>query len=119
MENLPYKQTDKEFRKLQQKFEFRKSIELRSDEKLGTNFQHAKTFITDKARIMQTANLGYAAFFNNREFFFISYNPLVRDNLKMLFEKDRNGEQIQPEDIHPNVLFCPIDCRYKIETLIS
>jgi phosphatidylserine/phosphatidylglycerophosphate/cardiolipin synthase-like enzyme len=37
----------------------------------------------------------------------------------MLFEKDWKGEQIQPSDIHPNILFCPIDCRYKIEQLMK
>lgn len=37
----------------------------------------------------------------------------------MLFEKDWKGEQVQPSDIHPNILFCPIDCRYKIEQLIK
>lgn len=37
----------------------------------------------------------------------------------MLFEKDWKGEQVLPSDIHPNILFCPIDCRYKIEQLFK
>lgn len=80
---------------------------------------HAKTFLLDDAFIIQTANLGYAAFFNNREFFFISHDPIIKENLEKLFAKDRAGQKVEPEDIHPNVLFCPIDCRHKTETILS
>jgi hypothetical protein len=48
-----------------------------------------------------------------------SENKDIMDNLKMLFEKDRNGQKIQENDIHPNLLFCPINCRNKIEYLIK
>src|SRR4029079_12862291 len=66
-----------------------------------------------------TANLTYPSFFNNREFFFLSYDPTIQANLKELFAKDRAGQKILAADIHPNLLICPIDCRSKIETLLS
>jgi phosphatidylserine/phosphatidylglycerophosphate/cardiolipin synthase-like enzyme len=37
----------------------------------------------------------------------------------MLFDKDRNGHRIDPQDIHPNLVFCEVDCRHKVTELIS
>lgn len=51
---------------------------------------HAKTFLTEDAFIIQTANLTYSSFFSNREFFLISHNPLILANLKSIFAKDRS-----------------------------
>lgn len=53
------------------------------------------------------------------EHFFITDNTLIRDNLVSLFDKDWNGITITPEDIHPNLLVCPIDCRAKIMDMIA
>lgn len=119
MENEPYGWTTKEFTKLQKLFTWRDFIDLHTDELLRDNFMHAKTFLTDNAFIIQTANLSYSSFFNNREFFFLSYDPTILANLQMLFDKDRIGETIQPDEIDPNLLICPIDCRYKIEMILS
>ncbi len=119
MENEPYGWTTKEFLKLQKIFTGRSHIDIASDEKLGTNFQHAKTFLTDNAFIIQTANLSYSSFFTNREFFLISHNSILLENLQHLFEKDWQWKKLLAEEIHPNLLICPIDCRYKIETLLS
>lgn len=109
----------KNFAKLQKLFTGQTYMELQSDKKLNDNFMHAKTFITDNAFIMQTANLTYSSFFNNREFFFVSHDAAIHNNLAELFQKDHDGIPIKSTDILPNVIFCPIDCRYKIETLIS
>ncbi len=109
----------KNFIKLQKLFTGQTYMDLQSDKKLHDNFMHAKTFITDDAFIIQTANLTYGAFFNNREFFFVSHDSAIRQNLAELFQKDHDGIPITSSDILPNVVFCPIDCRHKIETLIS
>ena len=114
-----YGDNSKSFQKLQKLFTGVYSINLHSDELLKDNFMHAKTFLTDDAFIIQTANLGYAGFFNNREFFFISHDQRIRANLKKLFAKDRTGQKIVPEDIEPELLICPIDCRQKTEYIVS
>jgi len=33
--------------------------------------------------------------------------------------KDREGHDIDMKDIHPNLVFCGIDCRYKITELLQ
>lgn len=119
MENELYGNNGKNFQKLQKTFTGKYSIAIHSDELLRDNFMHAKTFLTDKAFIIQTANLGYPSFFRNREFFFISHDVLILENLRVIFAKDRAGQKLLPEDIHPNLLICPIDCRHKITTLLS
>lgn len=44
-------------------------VKLFSDKKLGVNFVHAKTFVGDKIRAIQTANLTHSAFMKNIEHF--------------------------------------------------
>ena len=119
IENKQFGNDTKAFTKLQKLFTGRTFADIQSDEKLNDNFMHAKTFLTDEAFMIQTANLTYSSFFSNREFFFISYDPIIHANLQALFVKDWSGEKLSPSDIHPNLLICPIDCRHKIETLIS
>ena len=119
VENKQFGNDTKAFTKLLKIFTGRTFADIQSDEKLNDNFMHAKTFLTDDAFIIQTANLTYSSFFSNREFFFISYDPIIHSNLQALFVKDRSGEKLNPSDIHPNLLVCPIDCRHKIEILIS
>lgn len=94
-------------------------IQIRNDDKLHTNFVHAKTFVSDHFFIIQTANLTNSAFNDQREYYILWQDLSVVGNLKTLFEKDREWDRIAPDDIHPNVLFCPIDCRHKITTLIN
>lgn len=94
-------------------------IQVRNDDKLHTNFVHAKTFVSDHFFIIQTANLTNSAFNDQREYYILGQDMSVVANLKMLFEKDREGARITPDDIHPNVLFCPVDCRHKITSLIN
>ena len=89
-------------------------IQVQNDGKLRTNFMHAKVLLSEDFYIIQTANLGFDAFFRQREYYVAGRDPAILANLKMLFEKDRNGESIQAEDIHPNLIVCPIDCREKI-----
>lgn len=90
IENKQYGSDTKAFAKLQKLFTGRTFADIQSDEKLNDNFMHAKTFLTDDAFIIQTANLTYSSFFSNREFFFLSYDPVIQSNLKAIFAKDRS-----------------------------
>lgn len=94
-------------------------IQVRNDAKLHTNFVHAKTFVTSGFYIIQTANLTNSARTRQREYYIIGHNPQIIANLQMLFDKDRNGHRIDPQDIHPNLVFCEVDCRHKVTELIS
>ncbi|HMY80591.1 MAG TPA: phospholipase D-like domain-containing protein [Candidatus Absconditabacterales bacterium] len=93
-------------------------IQVRNDDKLHTNFVHAKVFISAYRAIIQTANLTHSAFERQREHYIITHDPRIISNLHMIFNKDRSGLTLQSNDIHPNLLVCPIDCRHKIETLL-
>ena len=46
-------------------------------------------------------------------------NKNIQANIEKLFQKDWNWEHISKKNIHPNILFCPIDCREKIEFLLK
>lgn len=94
-------------------------IQVRNDAKLHTNFVHAKTFVSSWFYIIQTANLTHSARNKQREYYIVGHNPQIIANLQMLFDKDRNGQRVDAEDIHPNLVFCEIDCRHKITELIS
>lgn len=94
-------------------------IQTKNDQKLHTNFVHAKTLISQDFYIIQTANLTYSAFHNQREYFVIGTNSEINQNLKDLFRLDWDGHRIHSKDIHPNIVFCPTDCRHKITTLLS
>lgn len=91
-----------------------RGIQVQNDSKLHTNFIHAKVLMSEDFYIIQTANLGFDAFNRQREYYIAGKDPSILANLKMLFEKDRKGEAIKSEDIHPNLIVCPIDCREKI-----
>lgn len=67
---------------------------------------------------IQTANLTQSAF-KNREYFLVGNDPVIWENLRTLFLKDREWEEIYPDDIHPNILVCPINCREVLESLIA
>jgi cardiolipin synthase len=95
-----------------------RGIQVRNDAKMHTNFIHAKTLVSDNFYVIQTANLTYGGFNDQREYYVIGNDPYILNNLKLLFEKDRRGEEIRPEDIHPNLIVCPIDCREKITWLL-
>jgi cardiolipin synthase len=40
-------------------------------------------------------------------------------NLQQLFNADRKGKPLKSNQIHPNILVCPINCRHVIQSLIS
>jgi cardiolipin synthase A/B len=90
-----------------------------SDLGLGTNFVHAKTFVTSQWAIIQTANLTEWGFNKSREYYTQITNSWVVANIQALFDADRKGKPLKPSQIHPNILVCPINCRTKIQALIK
>lgn len=94
-------------------------IQVKNDSLLWTNYVHAKWFISSDYFIIQTANLTNGGFNSSREYYFISENKQILDSLKIIYDKDWIGQKISPSDIHPNLLICPIDCRVKIQDLLS
>ena len=119
LEDHPLGITGNVFAKIESTFSGPYAIALHPGSSLGVTFTHVKTFVTDSSFIIETANLDYSSFAKNREFFFVSSNPVIRENLESLFSKDRSGDQIKPSDIQPNLLICPIDCRAKTTALLS
>ena len=95
------------------------NIAIQSDRKLHTNFVHAKTFLWESGFIIQTANLTHSSFEKNREYFWVSRDNEIHDNLKKIFESDRTWHPVTSSEIHPNLLICPINCRSKIVYLLQ
>lgn len=118
LENERYQQYHNDFNTLRDEW-LGTDIGLQSDYKMGVNYTHAKTFITDTLSIIQTANLTHSSFFKNREHFFITSNTEVRESLLSLFTQDREGNHIDVESIYPNLLICPVDCKSKLLALLS
>lgn len=89
------------------------------DDRLGIQFQHAKTFITDDKFIIQTANLTYSSFNKNREMFFLGSDTGVVKSLQNVFYNDWMSQKTLPNDLHPNLVICPINCRDRVESLLQ
>lgn len=94
-------------------------IQIKNDSELGTNFIHAKSFVTDDAFIVSTANLWYPWFFQNREYWFISRDPDVVAAMKFVFERDWNWEFIRSRRLPEWVVMCPINCRDSLTMLLE
>lgn len=119
VENSTYGNNTKDFEKLQTALRG-KSIEIRTDEHLGTNFMHAKAMLIDDEKFMiSSANLTYPSFRNNREYRFISSHSGVAQSLVTIFGKDWIGEAILSGDIAEHLLVCPVNCRSKIEQALA
>ncbi len=119
VEDNKYQQFQNTLKVLIQEFSWYQNIQLKSDKQMGTQYQHAKVNLIDSGFIIQTANLTKSSFASNREHFFQSYDSGVRNSLKNIFDKDRNGQKLTIKDIHPNLVVCNINCRGVIEQLLS
>jgi len=120
-EDRPYWWENSTYEKFASKFE-RDGWEVRSDWdlKLGTNFNHTKTFLIDwTIAVISTANITYSSMFRNREYRFVTSDVSIVENITYLFNKDWNQKSINKNDIHDALLVCPIDCRDKIEKQIN
>lgn len=118
LENRTYWNNSKNWSSFIQKVDW-SPVQVQSDEQLGTNFVHAKTFVTDDTVVISTANLWYQWFRNNREYRFETSDDLVVENIKRLHQQDREDKTIHPVDIHPAIRFCPVNCRKKLTKMIS
>lgn len=104
---------------LVQHFRGNDNIVLLPDTSLGVQFQHAKTFVTDKHFIIQTANITYSSYNKNRELFFFGTHSWVLQSLQKIFDNDRMQKSFQSWDIHPNIVICPINCRQRLDALLQ
>lgn len=128
VEDQKYQQYSNDFKKLQKDFSDT-NIVLTPDKNLKVTYTHAKTFVGDKTRIIQTANLNRTSFVENREHFFLWTDETIRKNLIALFELDQQvikdkkpyiwKYQTLLESFSPNLLVCPLNCRQIIESLLS
>lgn len=118
MENYKYKQYQNTWNKIEEEFGNYENFQIENDNKMGTNYIHSKINLLDDAFWIQTANLTHSSFFKNREHFFYSENQEILENLEYIFDKDFVWDEIYPEEIHPNLLICNINCRDKIEELL-
>lgn len=94
-------------------------VQVKNDDALGTNYIHAKSFVTDDAFIVSTANLWYPWFFSNREYRFVSRDPELVAAMQYVFERDWEGSRILARWLPDGVVMCPINCRTSIMNLLS
>jgi phosphatidylserine/phosphatidylglycerophosphate/cardiolipin synthase-like enzyme len=129
VEQDKYKQYADDFGNLKKEFADFSNITLLSDRNLNINNMHAKTFVGEKWRVIQTANLNRTSFYDNREHFFFSTDEIIRQNLLDLFaldsktildKKKHKAEYLTlTQHLSPNLLVCPLDCRQKLEFLLN
>lgn len=117
-EDKKYQQYADTYKQVVDFFAWIANVQVKSDADLWTNFLHTKLKLTDTHYSIQTANLTQSAF-KNREYFLVGNDPIIWENLHTLFLKDWEWEKIYPEDIHPNILVCPINCREVLELMIA
>jgi len=119
LENNIYNAYQNFFKQLQNNFSGNQNVQIRSDDHMGTTYVHSKITLNEDAFRIQTANLTKSSFESNREHFFYSSNPSVRENLELLFDRDRAGTSLSSFPFHPNLVVCPINCRAVIQALLS
>lgn len=129
VEQDKYQQYADDFGNLKKEFANSSNITLLSDRNLNINNMHAKTFVGEKWRVIQTANLNRSSFYDNREHFFFGTDETIRKNLLDLFALDtktiNDRKKYKAEYLtltkifSPNLLVCPLDCRQKLEFLLN
>jgi len=119
MEKSQYGQREDLYGELLTAFHGNANIHLIPDDRLDVQFMHAKTFLTPNKFIIQTANLTYSSFSKNREAFFMSTDSGVLASLHYLHDADRYDMPFDRALLHPNLVVCPINCRARVEWLLS
>lgn len=119
VENYKYQQYRNTMTQLKTYFTGHKNVEIKPDNQMRTKYVHAKTLVGEDSFIIQTANLTKSSFDKNREYVFSSQNENVRKSLEKVFEKDWVWSGLNRNDIHPNLLICPVNCRLVIENILS
>jgi len=110
LEDKKYQQYGNDFKKTTQEISGN-NIQFQNDKKLWVNYTHTKTFFDDTTFVIQTANLTHSSFEKNIEHFFVGHNTWILQSLETMFAADRSWKTIDVDDIHPNLLVCPINCR--------
>lgn len=119
IENKQYASDGSQFSTLQDIFRDNSSVHMIGDDRLGVNYQHAKTFFTQNRFIIQTANMTYSSFRANRELFFLSSHTGILVSLQRLFQNDWAWRPTRTDALHPNLVVCPINCRDRVESLLE
>lgn len=117
-ENKPYQAFEDTYGEIQNFFSWYSWFYLTSDAHLPTEYLHSKITLTENSFIVQTSNLTKSSFGSNREFYFHSFNTGILKSLHTIFAHDWSGDALSVDDIHPNLLICPINCRSITENLI-
>lgn len=105
-------------------------IVLYADKDLDVVYTHAKSFVGEDRRVIQTANFNTTSWRDNREHFFLSQDEVIRQDLLKLFALDlsriTNSWDSYTQDYEslkhsfsPELVVCPLNCREKIETLLN
>lgn len=119
LENEVYGGDHDAFDKAKKKLE-QDDVQIISDEKMWTNFVHAKTMIIDDDTfIIATANFTYPSLWRNREYRFVWENKDIIRSLSSIFDKDFEWEKLRKQDIDRYLYVCPIDCREKISDALK
>jgi len=119
IENNKFQQYRNTYKDIINLFTGYKNIWIKSDKQMWTEYVHAKIDLLDDSFWIKTNNITASAFESSREYMFHSYDIWVKKSLDIIFDKDWNGEKIEIQDIHPNLLICNINCRASIEKLLN
>lgn len=119
MEDKKFQQYKNTFKEIQNLFSWYATFWIKSDKQMKTMYTHSKIMLTDASFWVQTANLTHASLFSNREYFFRSTHSWYYTSLQTVFEKDWNWTTISAEDIHPNLVICPLNCRWIITSILA
>jgi len=78
---------------------------------------HTKIMIIDDTTVISTGNLSYSTFAYNKDFFIITEDSIIRDNLLYLFENDFQWDKVSPYE--HNLVLSPMYARSKFTELFS
>jgi len=81
------------------------------------SFMHAKYMLIDDIWIIATANWTRSSFSTNREFFVVGTDPIIRDNLRDVFESD--FWNIRRKQYDNRMVIWPTDARKKLIKFIE
>ena len=78
---------------------------------------HTKLMIIDDDVVISTGNISYSTFAYNKDFFIITDDQTIRENMLFLFENDFVGEKISPYE--DNIVLSPAYSRAKFQKLFQ
>lgn len=118
LESQLYSSYQNYFKQVKDYFSGNNLVSVHSDDPMWTTYVHTKMMVNEDGFRIQTANRTKSSFESNREHFYHSTNPEIRENLVQLFDSDWQGSGFKASQLHPNLVVCPINCRAVIETLL-